>query len=57
MTDCLQPLEMKCRVTYQTIKSLNDAKIGYLIVTKSHLITEPEYLDSVLTIDKKREMR
>lgn len=45
MTDCFQPLEMKCRVTYQTIKSLNDAKIGYLIVTKSHLITEPEYLE------------
>lgn len=44
MTDCFQPLELKYRVTYQTIKLLNKYKIGYLIVTKSHLVANDEYL-------------
>lgn len=44
MTDCFQPLELKYRATYQTIKLLNKYKIGYLIVTKSHLVANDEYL-------------
>lgn len=44
MTDCFQPLELKYRVTYQTIKLLNKYKIGYLIVTKSHLVANEEYM-------------
>lgn len=44
MTDCFQPLELKYRTTYQTIKLLNKYKIGYLIVTKSHLVANDEYI-------------
>lgn len=44
MTDCFQPLELKYRATYQTILLLNKYKIGYLIVTKSHLVANDEYL-------------
>lgn len=44
MTDCFQPLELKYRATYQTIKLLNKYKIGYLIVTKSHLVANDEYM-------------
>ena len=44
MTDCFQPLELKYRTTYQTIKLLNKYKIKYLIVTKSHLVANDEYM-------------
>lgn len=44
MTDCFQPLELNYRTTYQTIKLLNKYKIGYLIVTKSHLVANDEYI-------------
>lgn len=44
MTDCFQPIELKYRTTYQTIKLLNKYKIEYLIVTKSHLVANDEYL-------------
>lgn len=44
MTDCFQPIELKYRATYQTIKLLNKYKIGYLIVTKSHLVANDEYM-------------
>lgn len=44
MTDCFQPLELKYRTTYQTIRLLNKYKIGYLIVTKSHLVANDEYM-------------
>ena len=44
MTDCFQPLELKYRATYQTIKLLNKYRIGYLIVTKSHLVANDEYM-------------
>lgn len=40
MTDCFAPIERKERVTYETIKALNGAGIGYLIVTKSDLVAE-----------------
>ena len=45
MTDCFQPLEKKERVTYETIKLLNEYGIGYLIVTKSAIIAEDEYMN------------
>lgn len=45
MTDCFQPLEKKERVTYETIKALNKRRIGYLIVTKSDMVADPEYLE------------
>ena len=44
MTDCFQPCESTHKVTYQAIQALNEARIGYLIVTKSHLAAQPEYL-------------
>lgn len=44
MTDCFQPCESKYRTTYETIKLLNKYGIGYLIVTKSHLVGEDEYI-------------
>ena len=45
MTDCFQPLEKIHRITYKTIKLLNKRKINYLIVTKSSIIADKEYLD------------
>ena len=44
MTDCFQPLELKYRATYQTIRLLNKYRIEYLIVTKSHLVANDEYM-------------
>ncbi len=44
MTDCFQPIEIKHRITYNTIKILNQYRIQYLIVTKSDLVANPEYL-------------
>lgn len=44
MTDCFQPCELKHKTTYETIKLLNKYRIGYLIVTKSHLVAEDEYI-------------
>lgn len=45
MTDCFQPCEIEHRVTYETIKLLNKYGIGYLIVTKSHLVANDEYIE------------
>ena len=45
MTDCFQLIEAIEEVTFQTIQALNDAGIGYLIVTKSTLIGDKKYLD------------
>lgn len=50
MTDCFQPVEKKYKATYETIKLLNKYGIGYLIVTKSHLVADDEY---VKIMDKK----
>lgn len=47
MTDCFQPLEKENRITLQTIKALNEMGVGYLIVTKSDLVAEPEYLEAI----------
>lgn len=45
MTDCFMPIELSRRITYETIKILNKYRIGYLIVTKSHLVANDEYMD------------
>ena len=47
MTDCFQPLERDNRITLQTIKALNEMGVGYLIVTKSDLVAEKEYLEAM----------
>jgi len=45
MTDCFQPMEKEKRITYETIKLLNNHKINYLIVTKSDLVASTEYIE------------
>lgn len=45
MTDCFQPLEKTQRVTYNTIKALNEQRIPYLIVTKSDMVADDEYIE------------
>ena len=45
MTDCFQPIEKVHRVTYETIKCLNENQIPYLIVTKSSMIADDEYIE------------
>lgn len=44
MTDCFQPLEAEVKNTYKTIQLLNARRIGYLIVTKSALVADNEYI-------------
>lgn len=44
LTDCFQPAELKYRTTLETIKILNKYGIGYLILTKSHIIANDEYI-------------
>lgn len=44
MTDCFQPIEKTERVTYEIIKALNEARISYLIVTKSDMVSDDEYM-------------
>lgn len=45
MTDCFQPIEKIHKLTYETIKLLNEYKISYLIVTKSDLVASDEYIN------------
>ena len=44
MTDCFQPLEKTKRATYGAIRKLNVAKVPYLIVTKSAMVADDEYI-------------
>jgi DNA repair photolyase len=37
-------LELDYRITYKIIKYLNKRRVGYLIVTKSHLVANDEYM-------------
>lgn len=50
MTDCFQPIERLYRVTFKTIMLLNARRIPYLIVTKSAMIADDEYIS---ILDKK----
>ena len=45
MTDCFQPVETKHKITYETIKYLNEKRVPYLIVTKSDLVATDEYME------------
>lgn len=45
MTDCFMPLEIQQRATYHLIKLLNKRNIGYLIVTKSAIVANDEYIN------------
>ena len=45
MTDCFQPIERKYHNTYNTIRALNNRGVHYLIVTKSDLIMQDDYLE------------
>lgn len=45
MTDCFQPCEQIYGVAYETIKAMNEAGIGYLIVTKSAMIAYGKYFE------------
>ena len=47
MTDCFQPAEREHRVTLETIKALNEAGVGYLIVTKNKLVAEDDYIKTM----------
>lgn len=44
MTDCFQPIESRCHVTYEAIKELNKQGVGYLIVTKSSMVADDKYI-------------
>lgn len=44
MTDCFMPAERKYRNTYKTINLLNLYRIPYLIVTKSDMVAEENYI-------------
>lgn len=45
MTDCFQPIEKLYRNTYKTIRLLNRRRLSYLIVTKSAIVADDEYLE------------
>lgn len=45
MTDCFQPIEKNERVTHEAIKALNDHGVGYLIVTKSDMVSDDDYMN------------
>ena len=44
MTDCFQPVEKLHRATYRAIKLLNRYRVPYLIVTKSAIVADDEYM-------------
>lgn len=44
MTDCFMPMEKSVKNTFNTINELNNKGIGYLIVTKSALVADDEYI-------------
>ena len=45
MTDCFQPIEEDIKNTYYAIQRLNENNIHYLIVTKSDLVINDDYLN------------
>lgn len=45
MTDCFMPMEKDYRSTYKAIKLLNRRKVPYLIVTKSAMVADDEYIE------------
>ena len=47
MTDCFQPLEKTVRNTLKTIQALNEHDVEYLIVTKSAMVADDEYIKAM----------
>jgi DNA repair photolyase len=45
MTDCFQECERVHKATYGTIRAMNERGIGYLIVTKSDLVADDQYIE------------
>ena len=45
MTDPFMPMEKEKHLTYETIKALQEHGQSYLIVTKSAIVADPEYLE------------
>ena len=45
MTDCFAPIELRHRVSHETLKALNEKGLEYLIVTKSDIVAMDEYMD------------
>lgn len=44
LTDCFQPIEKTQKVTMEAIKALNKQRVGYLIVTKSAMVADDDYI-------------
>ena len=44
MTDCFQPVERIHKITYNVLKAFNYYKKPYLIVSKSDLVADDEYI-------------
>lgn len=44
MTDCFQPCELKYGATFDAINVMNNYGVGYLIVTKSSLVADDDYI-------------
>lgn len=47
MTDCFMPIERRERVTLEAIRALNERGVSYLIVTKSDMAAQPEYIGAM----------
>lgn len=45
MSDMFAPIEKEMRMTYETIKCLNEHRIPYLIVTKGAMVADDEYIE------------
>ena len=44
MTDCFQPVERTHKITYNALKAFKAVRKPYLIVTKSNLVADDEYI-------------
>ena len=47
MTDCFMPLEKTVQNTLKTIQALNEQEVEYLIVTKSSIVADEEYIKAM----------
>lgn len=45
MTDCFQPVERTHKITYNALKAFKAVRKPYLIVTKSNLVADDEYIN------------
>lgn len=47
MTDCFQGIEKNEHVTLEAIRALNERRVSYLIVTKSDMVADDEYIEAM----------